>query len=505
MSEDLPALVAQAVPAELLPERRAAEAARVEGPLTLVAAAALSGTCRYLLIRDGRGEMFGVPAVVGSGRVRRAAAGDGCADALVAGLSTGLPAPLVAEIFHSEPARGEVPVPVDQTNDLVVVGGAAMVKWLLHPTAGDQPGAVRMRQLIGSDLVPRPWALVHLDVAGERVLVATVTAVIPDAEDGWDWAVADVRALATGASEPADALASVARLGSLVAALHLALAGNGRSHASREDAAAWHTRALADLRDADLSPATAESVRLALAPLAECSGTPLIDIHGDLHVGQVLRSRGTDDLRVIDLDGSPLLTAAESLRPQPAARDVAAMLASLDHVGRVVLHRTPDLTSEQQERVLDWIREARRRFLDDYRAALSRARRSELLDEALLRPMLVQQECREYAYARRYLSHWRYVPDAALPALLKESPMDPDLFRRSGAQARHPPPARGRVRREPRRSSAHGGLADRPARHGVIALRGQRRRGAAAQPRHRRDRRAGRQRPPPGRRCSGPW
>jgi maltokinase len=39
--------------------------------------------------------------------------------------------------------------------------------------------------------------------------------------------------------------------------------------------------------------------------------------------------------------------------------------------------------------------------------------------------MLVQQECREYAYARRYLPHWRYVPDAALPALLEEDPDGP--------------------------------------------------------------------------------
>ena len=44
--------------------------------------------------------------------------------------------------------------------------------------------------------------------------------------------------------------------------------------------------------------------------------------------------------------------------------------------------------------------------------------RADLLDRRLVRPYQVLQECREYAYARRYLPHWRYVPDAALPALL---------------------------------------------------------------------------------------
>lgn len=420
-TSDLPALVAQASPADLLPERRAAEAARAEGPLTLVADAVLSDTCRYLLIHDARGQAFGVPAVVEDGRLRRAVAGDGCAEALVAGLSAGLPAPFVTEVFHAEPASGEVPVLVDQTNDLVAVGGTAMVKWLLHPASGTQPGAVRMRQLVDHDLVPRPWALVHLDVAGRRVLVATVAAVVPDAEDGWDWEVDDVRALATGGSDPQAALASVARLGPLVARLHLALAAHGQGRASREDAAAWSDRAERDVVDADLPPATAERVRAALAPLAACAGTPVIGIHGDLHIGQVLRTRGTGDLHVLDLDGSPLLTAEENLQPQPAARDVAGMLASLDHVGRVVLHRTPDLSADQQARVHDWIRDARLVFLDGYLAELEAAGLADLLDESLLRPMLVQQECREYAYARRYLPHWRYVPDAALPPLLEES------------------------------------------------------------------------------------
>ena len=37
----------------------------------------------------------------------------------------------------------------------------------------------------------------------------------------------------------------------------------------------------------------------------------------------------------------------------------------------------------------------------------------------LLRPFRVAQELHEFVYAARFLPEWRYVPDAALPALLE--------------------------------------------------------------------------------------
>ena len=63
-----------------------------------------------------------------------------------------------------------------------------------------------------------------------------------------------------------------------------------------------------------------------------------------------------------------------------------------------------------------WIHEARQRFLGTYRQLLHDHERGELLDERLLVPFAVEQECREYVYAARHLPRWLYVPDAALPA-----------------------------------------------------------------------------------------
>ena len=159
-------------------------------------------------------------------------------------------------------------------------------------------------------------------------------------------------------------------------------------------------------------------VEARLGPLGACAGTPTLLVHGDLHIGQILRAGEPSRYYVIDFDGNPTQSIAEALQRQPAARDVAGMLASLDHVGRVVLHRTDGLDEAARNRVLDWIEEAQDAFLAAYTEAIRVGGHPDLLDRSLLEAMQVQQECREYAYAARYLPHWRYVPDAALPALL---------------------------------------------------------------------------------------
>jgi maltokinase len=184
--------------------------------------------------------------------------------------------------------------------------------------------------------------------------------------------------------------------------------------ATQADADRWHERAVATLAEAlALTPgaegerlrARAGLARAALAPLATAAPTPLTLVHGDLHVGQVLRhDRG---YAVTDFDGNPVLPSTERSRPQPPARDVAGMLRSLDHVGRIANRRT---AGQHVDRVDAWIAATRAAFLAAYDGPL--------LDERLLRPFEVEQECRELVYAARHLPRWRYVPDAALAALL---------------------------------------------------------------------------------------
>ena len=420
-------LLSRTDPSALLPARRSGEAARIELPFTLVACIRLDESrvdLWYVIVRDARGVSYGVPCVASGEALRRAHPGDGAAEALLsrvvesdAGL---IETPLSVIRWHAERCAGERGFEVDQTNELVVVGERAVVKWLLHPTSQEQPAPRRLAALADAGFTgtPRPWGLVSMKEAGADVLIATVIAYVAEAQDGWEWAVGDVRSRALGETDELTALRSIPAIGRLVAEMHLAFAAAGRSIATDAEAEGWSIEAADDLREADLGGRTSGLIEQELALIAGVVDTTIIDVHGDLHIGQVLRTEPGEDLSIIDFDGSPTRSPEQRLARQPAARDVAGMLASLDHVGRVVLHRTEGLDEGQRARVHDWIAAAQLRFLDAYVGRLAESGEESLLDVRLIRPFQLQQECREFIYAARYLPHWKYVPEGALAALL---------------------------------------------------------------------------------------
>jgi maltokinase len=154
-------------------------------------------------------------------------------------------------------------------------------------------------------------------------------------------------------------------------------------------------RALALTNDPDLDR-WAPAMR-AIIEATDTTSVEVTPVHGDLHVGQVLEWAGGH--AVIDFDGNPTLPDAANAVRQLRERDIAQMLSSLDHVGRVVEHRGGGNRAA-------WIAEAREGIL----AA------SGSLDEALLAQFEVEQECRELVYAARFLPRWRYAPMATLRA-----------------------------------------------------------------------------------------
>jgi len=147
-------------------------------------------------------------------------------------------------------------------------------------------------------------------------------------------------------------------------------------------------------------------LRSELEPLKAGVTGPSIRIHGDLHVGQILQWR--DGYAVIAFDGNP--TVSDAAARQPAARDVAQLSTSLEHVAQVAIKRrgTPP------DRAAAWAAESRAALLASYRRRLADKGRPDLLDETLLRPFEVEQECRELIYAARHLPRWRYAPMGVL-------------------------------------------------------------------------------------------
>ena len=328
------------------------------------------------------------------GRWRKAAPGDG-----------------LSAFVTGAPAASERAIDVDQTNESVVVGERVIVKWFRHVGPGPSRAAALVGHLeaVGYTGIPKPLGAVEWrSPTGETLTLAQGDAYLPGARDGWDWCV---EALEQDSGRP------VGRdLGRLVAALHSALVSPSpliaepRRPAGPDEIAGWRDRALVTLDDAlkltdgddgGSLRAMELAIRSALESIPRVGPIQIQPVHGDLHVGQILEWPG--GLAVIDFDGNPALGDDANAIRQPVERDLAQMLSSLDHVGRVVAHRRG---GESDAAIEAWIAMQRRDFLAELGPA----------SPALLAAFEAEQECRELVYAARFLQRWRYAPMATLRA-----------------------------------------------------------------------------------------
>ncbi|KUI35740.1 glucosamine kinase [Mycobacterium sp. GA-2829] len=388
------------------------------------------GDRHALAVVDRDGRLSAVPAVADGDRWRRAGAGDGTAEALLQ-LLVATPGSSAQGRFEvvswtGGPApEGERPVTVDQTNESVVVGDLAVVKWATHLEPGPHPAPGRLAALTaaGFTAMPTPWGVVTWTPrAGARTLVATVTGYLPGAVDGWTWAVDLVKDAARSGDHTA-VIDVCTTLGMVVADMHASL-GATVTTSTRADAQRWRdgafstlaaARELAGPANAQLLADHADTITAELDRLSQLVDVPIIEAHGDLHVGQVLRAG--DRLVVTDFDGNPVLPPAERMLPAPAAVDVAGILQSLSHVAIVAAERS-ELTPEQLAPV---DADARAAPLNAYLHRLSETGHADLHIAHALTAFRLQQVLREIVYAGRHLPRWMYVPDAALPALLRET------------------------------------------------------------------------------------
>jgi maltokinase len=311
------------------------------------------------------------------------------------------------------PAASERAIEADQTNTSVVVGERVVVKWFRRLGPGPSRAATLLAHLdaVGFRGIPQPLGTVAWRRPdGVQLALAQGDAWLPDARDGWDWAVerlerGDPSAAATGRA-----------LGALVGGLHRALATPSSmfpdpvSVADAEARSEWHAAALRTLTEAlvltegtdgGLLRTIEPAIRSALGSIRGDAPVAVQPIHGDLHVGQILEWSG--GLAVIDFDGNPALGAAGNPVTGPIERDVAQLLSSLDHVGRIVEHRRgagPDGA------VGEWIHVARDALLAAYGP----------VDPSLLEAFEAEGELRDLVYAARFLPRWRYAPLSTLRA-----------------------------------------------------------------------------------------
>ena len=257
----------------------------------------------------------------------------------------------------------------EQSNTSVILGDAVM-KVFRKLETGENPDVELTRALTaaGVDTVPAQHGALLLSER-EPTVLTVISELVRDAREGWELATEEVGALSATGTRPHGLLDEVEGLGLAVALTHSALADAFGARPVEADllarwAAGMRAQAMRVLDlAADRAPVDGAAVLerrddllTAFAAVAELDDAgPLIRVHGDLHLGQVLL--GAEGWRLLDFEGEPARPLAERREPHSPLKDVAGMLRSFDYAAAQV---------PPSGQVENWRAAARRRFLAGY-------------------------------------------------------------------------------------------------------------------------------------------
>jgi maltokinase len=313
----------------------------------------------------------------------------------------------------------------EQSNTSLTFGDTAILKVLRRLFPGCNPdlevaGALARR---GSRHVAEPFGWIETRMGAEPVLLAVLSRYLPAASDGWSLAAASLHAAygdttgADGAEQPAsgpgagpDFSGDAYLLGVATAEVHADLAaafGTGEiTPAGLADLAAEMTRKLEHAcAEAPGLGRHEEKVRACYAELAAiASPVPVQRVHGDYHLGQVLRT--PDGWVALDFEGEPVTPLAERRGRAPALRDVAGMLRSFDYAARHLLLGRPDRQALRGT-AADWVSRSQGAFCDGYAQAGGTDPRSHA---ALLRALMLEKAVYEVVYEAGHRPSWLPIP-----------------------------------------------------------------------------------------------
>lgn len=267
----------------------------------------------------------------------------------------------------------------EQSNSSIVYGNRAIMKLFRKIREGVNP-EVEIGEFLTQNTeftaFPRLLGTIDLELGDTATTVAAVQEFIPSVGDAWEWVTERVG----DSARWRDTIDASRLLGVRTGEMHVAFA-TGRADrfvpevASGAYADKVRAEAMAELSDtveqlerrgvggASALGATLES---SLDALLELEGTMITRVHGDYHLGQVLRT-ADDDFAILDFEGEPTRPLAERRAKASPLRDVAGMLRSFDYAAESARRNGGD---SQNEEIADWYDMSRTAFLDGYNSVV---------------------------------------------------------------------------------------------------------------------------------------
>ena len=233
--------------------------------------------------------------------------------------------------------------------------------------------------------------------------LAVLQPFLAGATDGWTLALTSLRQLFSEGTDPehagGDFAFEASRLGAVTAEMHVALAA-----AFGVDRADPHllAKSVAEGEMADK-----------LAQLED--GGALLRVHGDYHLGQVMRT--DESWFVCDFEGEPARSELERLAPNSPLKDVAGMLRSFDYAAAVA-GREQDADVDALARA--WERHNRVEFLESYWENIhghDLVPRNHADAVALMEAYELEKALYEVNYERAHRPGWVEIPEAAVARL----------------------------------------------------------------------------------------
>jgi maltokinase len=329
--------------------------------------------------------------------------------------------------YIPEGLPGDV-ISTEQSNTSLVYGESAILKLFRRLEPGLNPDVEihdALRRTENKHIAPLLGHIVinDPDPAEEPATVAMLQAFVPNASDGWRLATSSVRDLYAEGDLHADEVGGdfageSERLGEATASVHADLARVLPTETADRD---WYTAVGAQMTDRleaalavvpDLAE-HADALRALYAAVGETT-EPVVRqrVHGDLHLGQVLRT--TTGWIVLDFEGEPARPLAARRELDTPLRDVAGMLRSFDYAARHMLVEQPG-DPQRAYRAQEWAERNRTAFCEGYSAAAGDVTLSG--GSALLRAFEADKAVYECVYEARNRPHWLMIPLSSLSRL----------------------------------------------------------------------------------------